>query len=147
VVDGPTAADVHVMDGHSKAADSPEDGVRAADLQAVWCPASRVAGVPVAATVLALRASCVPGRAASSPAWDARRAVADARRCFRLAWLRVWALALPRALRRAQAGLGDCPAVVDDLVHATRVAASRRDNRRGFRATAGKTVFPSLFSL
>jgi hypothetical protein len=71
-----------------------------------------------------------------------RRAVVDARRCFRLAWVPVSLLAWPQV---APAG---CPAVLVDPAHAMRVAALRRDNRRGGRATAGKTVFPSpLFPL
>jgi hypothetical protein len=48
------------------------------------------------------------------------------------------------ALRLRQAGLAGCPAVPDDPVHATRTAASRRDNKRESRETTGKkSVFPS----
>ena len=141
MVDGPIAADGHAQ------ADSPEDGVREAGLPAVWCRVSRVADVPVDARAAAA-VSYGPVRAVSSQAWDALRAVVDAGRCFRLAGPAVWLLALPRAWRRAQAGPGGCPAVLVDPGHATRVAALRRDSRRGGRATAGKTVFPlPLFPL
>jgi hypothetical protein len=60
-----------------------------------------------------------------------------------LALLRVRLAFQAAALRLRQAWFAGCPAVPDDPVHATRAAASRRDNKRESRETTGKkTVFP-----
>jgi hypothetical protein len=132
VVDGPTAADESAAAG-AMAGD---------DAMAVLYRVCLAVGVPVDAIVLALRAS-------SARAWGAGRIVADAcrladaRRCLHLVLMLALVPALPRVWRPARVGLGENPA--DDLVHATREAAPRRDSRRGIRATAGKTVFPSPF--
>jgi hypothetical protein len=147
-VDGPTAAGDRVR-ADSREVDSLEDDATAALFPAAVSRAAvgRVAAaaaraVPVlgacgrgapAVPVLGARAGDVP-----QAAGDVLRAAADVRRC------------LPRVLLPVQAGLAGCPAAAaDDPGRATRVAASRRHNRRDCRrlarTTAGRIVSPSLW--
>jgi hypothetical protein len=138
-VDGPTAAGGYVR-ADSREVDSLEDGSMAALFpaavsRAVVCRVAAAAcqAVPVLG-VCGRDAPAVPVLAASELARDARagdvpqaagavpRVAVDVRRC------------LPQVLLPVQAELAGCPAAAaDDPVHATRVAASRRDNRRDCR--------------
>jgi hypothetical protein len=143
VADVPTAADENAADGPAPG-DAMEAGWKAA-----WFRVSRAADVRVDEKAEA-EAWYAPVRGASRQAWGpvggVRRAAAAVRRCCRPVSVRVW----PRVLRPARAWSAVTLAAVpaDDPVHATRVAALRRDSRRGGRATAGKTVFLSpLFPL
>jgi hypothetical protein len=132
VADGPTAADESAAAG-AQAGD---------DATAVLYRVCLAAGGPVDAIALALRASSVQVWVAGRIVADVSR-VADERCCLRLAWMPVWAPALPRVWRPARVWLAET--LADDLVHAAREAALRRDSRGGIHATAGKTVFPSPF--
>jgi hypothetical protein len=160
VVNGPTAPDGHGrnhwLEGYSPAA-------------LYLAGICRVA--PAIPLAVAVRSVCVQAR--SVPVRDVRQAVADvvpapgdAWRGFRpalspasrlaagaaqhglrlvllLALLRVRLAFQAAALRFRQAWFAGCPAVPDDPVHATRAAASRRDNKRESRETTGKKiVFP-----
>ena len=128
MVDGPTAADERAAAG-AMAGD---------DATAVLYRVCLAAGVPADAIALASRASSVRVWVAREIVADVSR-VADERCCLRLAWL----TALPRVWCPALVRLAENPA--DDLEHATRETALRRDSRGGVQATAGKAVFPSPF--
>ena len=142
MADVPTAAGVHAPDdllgdgwlaGAGSAAEGPEDWYRAS--QAADARGDARAGAEAwYAPVPGVRGQVGGVRQAAG---GARRAVAVRRCCCR---------ALALALRPARAWSAVTLAAVpaDDPVHATRVAALRRDSRRGGRATAGKIVFPSL---
>jgi hypothetical protein len=160
VVDGPTAADGHGrnywLEGYSPAA----------LYRAGICRVAPSIPLAVAVRVAYVQARSVPVRDVRQAVPDVLPAPGDACRGFRLALspasrlavgaaqhgLRlVLLLALLRvrlafqgaALRFRQAWFAGCPAVPDDPVHATRAAASRRDNKRESRETTGKkTVFP-----
>jgi hypothetical protein len=97
-----------------------------------------VADAPADAIALALPASSVQVWVAGRIVADVSR-VADERCCLRLVWL----AALLRVWRPARVWLAET--LADDLVHAAREAALRRDSRGGIHATGGKAAFPSPF--
>jgi hypothetical protein len=103
-------------------------------------PASRLAVVAAQRDlrVLLMRALSPASRLAAGAAQRGLRLV------LLLALLRGRLAFQAAALRLRQAWFAGCPAVPDDPVHATRAAASRRDNKRESRETTGKK---SVFSL
>lgn len=112
---------------------APEDAWRG--YRPALSPASRLA---VGAAQRGLRVLLL---LALSPA--SRLTVGAAQHGLRLVLLLVRLAFQAAALRLRQAWFAGCPAVPDDPVHATRAAASRRDNKRESRETTGKkTVFP-----
>jgi hypothetical protein len=169
-VDGPTAAGGRVQAG-LREVDSTEDDLREVDSLEV----AATAGLFPAAACRVAAAACraVPalgacGRGALAvavlgpsarvlaacelaqgvPAGDVPQAAGDVRRWLLRVLLPVQDDCRVAVSRPGQAGLGGCPAAVDDPGRARR-AASRRDNwrdsRRLARTTAGKIVSPSLW--